>query len=468
MTRKGFLQTHASWVSLAARLLDQIAILSASVLAFYLARHSLDMPPVYGLSMIAVLLLAMLVFPWFHLYETWRGASLTAEVRALVGAWLVTLTAMVTIGAITKTTEIFSRLWFGYWMVLGLIALVALRLMLRYGLRTARARGMNQRTMVIVGCGELAERVANRVLQAPWTGFRLMGFFTPDSDCLLKLVEERPILGDLNALPAYVEAEGVDQVWIAVPLERHEEVQEALYNLRHSTADIRMVPDIFSYNLLNHSISDVAGIPVLNLSSSPMEGLNRLIKAIEDRVIAAIILFLIWPLLAAIAIGVKLTSPGPVIFKQRRHGWAGEEVEIWKFRSMVVHDEHGRVTQASRQDPRITRFGAFLRRTSLDELPQFINVLQGRMSIVGPRPHAIYHTEQYKEQVVNYMLRHKVKPGITGWAQINGYRGETDTLDKMAKRIEYDLYYIENWSLWFDIKIILMTVFKGFSHRNAY
>ncbi len=240
-------------------------------------------------------------------------------------------------------------------------------------------------------------------------------------------------------------------------------------DLSTSTADIRFVPDIFGFSLMNHSMTEVAGIPVINLSASPMEGWNRVIKEIEDRLLALLILIAISPIMLAIAIGVKLSSPGPCLFRQLRHGWDGRSIEVWKFRTMTLHsEERGSVTQATRIDNRVTKFGAFLRRTSLDELPQFMNVLQGRMSIVGPRPHAIEHNEQYKEVIDKYMLRHKVKPGITGWAQINGHRGETDTVEKMEKRVEYDLYYIENWSLWFDLKIIFLTFFKGFVHKNAY
>jgi putative colanic acid biosynthesis UDP-glucose lipid carrier transferase len=213
----------------------------------------------------------------------------------------------------------------------------------------------------------------------------------------------------------------------------------------------------------------VAGLPVLNFSITPMMGINRLVKTLEDRILAFLLLLLISPLMFIIAIGVKLSSPGPAIFKQRRHGWDGKPITVYKFRTMKVHrEEKGQITQASKNDSRITPFGAFLRRTSLDELPQFINVLQGQMSIVGPRPHAIEHNEQYKRLINDYVRRHKVKPGITGWAQVNGWRGETNILEKMQKRIEYDLWYIENWSLWFDLKIILLTVFKGFVGQNAY
>src|SRR5690606_29802481 len=207
----------------------------------------------------------------------------------------------------------------------------------------------------------------------------------------------------------------------------------------------------------------------LDLSCSPMGGPARVFKRTEDILIGGLISLLILPVCLAIAIAIKATSPGPVVFKQYRTGINGKKFKVYKFRSMVVHQENGDgVTQATKNDARITPIGAFLRRTSLDELPQFFNVLQGRMSLVGPRPHALAHNDYYKDLVESYMQRHKVKPGITGWAQVNGYRGETDTLDKMQKRVEYDLWYIDNWSLWLDVKIIFMTVFKGFINKNAY
>ncbi len=208
---------------------------------------------------------------------------------------------------------------------------------------------------------------------------------------------------------------------------------------------------------------------MLDLSSSPMQWFSQVLKWLEDRVLGSMILVLISPLMLAIATGIKLTSQGPIFFRQSRHGWNGEIIQVLKFRTMVIHKENaGQVTQATKGDQRVTPFGCFLRRTSLDELPQFINVVAGSMSIVGPRPHAIAHNEQYKELIPRYMLRHKVKPGITGWAQINGLRGETDTLDKMRMRVEFDMHYIEHWSLWNDLKIILVTVFKGFINPNAY
>jgi putative colanic acid biosynthesis UDP-glucose lipid carrier transferase len=221
--------------------------------------------------------------------------------------------------------------------------------------------------------------------------------------------------------------------------------------------------------LLNHRISEVAGHYAIDLSVSPMNGMARVIKRLEDLVIGGIISLLVLPVCLAIALVIKITSPGPVLFKQYRTGVNGKQFKVYKFRSMRIHEEeNGQVTQATKGDSRITPIGAFLRRTSLDELPQFYNVLQGRMSIVGPRPHALAHNEYYKELVESYMRRHKVKPGITGWAQVNGLRGETDTLEKMEKRVEYDLWYIDNWSLWLDLRIIFLTIFKGFINKNAY
>ena len=245
-------------------------------------------------------------------------------------------------------------------------------------------------------------------------------------------------------------------------------IREVIDCLMDSTASVYLVPDIFTFQLLNARTEEIDGLPVIGLCETPFAGLEGWLKRFEDVVLASAILTLISPLLAAIALGVKLSSRGPVIFKQRRYGLDGRRIRVYKFRTMTVCEEGDQVRQARPADARVTKLGAFLRRTSLDELPQFFNVLQGRMSIVGPRPHAVAHNEQYRRLIKGYMLRHKVRPGITGLAQVNGYRGETDTLEKMEKRVEYDLTYIRNWSLKLDLKIIALTVVHGFRHRNAY
>jgi putative colanic acid biosynthesis UDP-glucose lipid carrier transferase len=241
-----------------------------------------------------------------------------------------------------------------------------------------------------------------------------------------------------------------------------------LDDLKDTTVSIFFAPDIFLTDLIQGRMDYVAGVPVVAVCDTPFTGINGLVKRASDIVLSIIILLLISPLLLAIAIGVKMSSPGPALFRQRRYGLDGKEIVVYKFRSMTVQEDGGVVKQATRNDQRITRFGGFLRRTSLDELPQFINVLQGRMSIVGPRPHAVSHNETYRKLIKGYMVRHKVKPGITGWAQVNGYRGETETVDKMQKRIEYDLEYLRTWSLGLDLWIIVKTVAVVFSDRNAY
>jgi len=244
---------------------------------------------------------------------------------------------------------------------------------------------------------------------------------------------------------------------------------EVFEALQDSTASIYLVPDLFVFELMSARLQDLDGLPVFALCETPLSGPYSLVKRIEDILLASIILAVIWPLMVLIALAVKFSSPGPVIFQQDRYGLDGRRIKVWKFRTMkVCENDEREIRQASRCDPRVTPVGAFLRRTSLDELPQFINVLQGSMSVVGPRPHAVAHNEQYRKLIRGYMWRHKMKPGITGWAQVNGWRGETDTLDKMKKRVEYDLEYIRNWSVWLDLKIFWLTLWKGFVGRNAY
>ncbi|MCG8537994.1 MAG: exopolysaccharide biosynthesis polyprenyl glycosylphosphotransferase, partial [Pseudomonadales bacterium] len=257
----------------------------------------------------------------------------------------------------------------------------------------------------------------------------------------------------------------VDQIWIAMPIAKVKQIQVLLKGLSQTTADIRLVPDIFGFQLLNHSVSAVAGLPVVNLSVTPMDGLNRYVKALEDKLFAGLILLVISPILFFLAIGVKLSSPGPIFYRQERVTWYGKSFHMYKFRSMPVTAENDTgAVWAKAGENRATPFGAFLRKTSLDELPQFWNVLKGDMSIVGPRPERPVFVDKFKDEIPGYMQKHKVKAGITGWAQVNGWRGDTD----LNKRIEHDLHYIENWSLWMDIKIIFLTIFKGFIHKNAY
>lgn len=485
----GILQHHAGLLSVVLRFMDAAVIALSGYLAYLITNDWQPLPQLYLWPLIIATLFTLLIFPQFGIYRGWRGIAMGIELRTLITAWITVVVALLSIGAITQLAQDYSVGWFVSYTLIGGSLLASSRLALRSILKWMRSVGMNQRKIVLVGGGSLACRVAMRLKGAPWTGLVLQGFFgdhqEPASDQSLQIGANEstlasqctspspalPVkrLGGLLDVASYVEEHGIDQVWLAMPLSDADVMRRVLHNLRHSTADIRFVPDIFGFRLLNHSVTSIADVPVVNLTSTPMMGINRLVKAVEDWLLAFMITVAISPIMLVIAIAVRLSSEGPILFKQLRHGWDGRPIKVYKFRTMYIHQEGAnRVTQATKDDPRVTPIGRFLRKTSLDELPQFINVLQGVMSVVGPRPHAIQHNEEFKDQVDRYMLRHKVKPGITGWAQVNGYRGETDTLFKMQKRVEYDLYYIENWSLSFDLKIVFMTFYRGFVGKNVY
>ncbi|HTM64108.1 MAG TPA: undecaprenyl-phosphate glucose phosphotransferase [Gammaproteobacteria bacterium] len=469
MLPKGLLKEYWRTLSLLIRLLDMTVVFGAGFITYYFKFNSWDVSPEYFLGLLIGAAATPVVFSFFSIYTSVRGQGLISHFLKLIQALVVLMLLLAGLSFFTKTGEIYSRVWFSLWMASALVVLISYRCALLLFLRFMRAHGMNERVVVIFGAGKLGVRFASTVQQALWTGFRIIYFLDDHAGCKPEKLCKIPVLQTPEDLGNFLKLKHVDEIWLALPLRAEARVKEILYSLRHETITTRFVLDIFDLDLINHSISDVAGFPVLNISTTPMMGANRLVKAIEDRIISAFIVLAISPLLCLIALGVKFSSRGPVLFKQQRLGWDGRIINVYKFRTMYVHaEENGKVTQAKQYDARITPFGRFLRRTSLDELPQFINVLQGRMSIVGPRPHALAHNEQYKDVIHTYMQRHYVKPGITGWAQINGWRGETDTLEKMQKRVEYDLYYINNWSLGFDFKIIFLTFLRGFIGRNAY
>ncbi|MDP2783283.1 MAG: undecaprenyl-phosphate glucose phosphotransferase [Sulfurimicrobium sp.] len=463
MKTGGVLKGHASSLHLAMYVLDWGLIALAAVLGHYWYLESWSLPESYLILIGVSVLFAGLIFPQFSLYKTWRGVSLAEEARSILIAWTTVLFCLFGFAFLTKSGAAFSRGWIGYWAILGWVLLLGGRICLRLVLRSVRRSGFNQRQIVMAGDYALSQEVAGRLLHSPWAGLQVVGVF---GDHLVpqEAKADMPLLGSIDELEAFVGARDVDQVWITLPLKAEDTVKKIMYLLRHSTVDIRWVPDISSFRLINHSMSEIAGMPVLSLSSSPMVGVSRLLKALEDRLLSVLILIFISPLLVVLSVGVKLSSPGPVFYRQERVGWNGKPFMMLKFRSMPVDVEKNGVQWGGARNKAATPFGAFLRKTSLDELPQFINVLIGDMSIVGPRPERPMFVEKFKDEIPDYMKKHLVKAGITGWAQINGWRGDTD----LSKRIEYDLYYIEHWSLWFDLRIILLTVFKGFINKNAY
>ena len=465
----GWLRRHGGLLDFGTRLLDLALVGAGGWLAYVWYLGSGDLLASYEVALLVGILIAALVFPRFGIYRTWRGGSILDELGRITLAWLTVSTVLVAIAFFAKIGADFSRVWGATWLATSWMLLMLSRIVIRSALHWARRHGLNTRTVVVVGAQGLGAEVAEHLMGAPWTGLQIRGLF---GECERFLDGRGTIVAvhpNVTEVVDFVQREKIDQVWLALPLSQEQKILDLVDELRKTMADIRLVPEATGLRLLNRRTTDVAGLPVVDMSVSSMIGDSQLVKAVEDRVLALGILVLLSPLMLGIALAVRLSSKGPVFFRQKRHGWDGREIEIYKFRSMEVHDEEGgQLTQARRGDPRVTRVGAFLRRTSLDELPQFINVLQGRMSVVGPRPHAIEHNEYYRDKVEDYMRRHKVKPGITGWAQVNGYRGETDTLEKMQNRVEYDLYYIENWSVGFDLRIVLKTVFNGFVHRNAY
>ena len=450
------------------RVVDVLTVMSCGLIAFFIRFDHLQLTEPYRAALVLAGLLTAIVFPAVGLYGAIRGQSLAGHLRGLFTAGIAVGASMAAIAFVTKTGTIYSRQWVGLWALSALVALLGLRVLLSWGLAMVRRSGWNDRRVAIVGAGQLGRNVARRLQQSSWTGFRVVSFFDDDQAKAGKKVRGAMVYSAVD-LVARLQQLKIEEVWFALPLRAEPRMRELIAQLGHTTVNVRFVPDIYGFRLLNHAMTEIAGVPLLDLMSTPMTGINRVLKVLEDYVLATLVLLLASPLLVAIAVGVKLSSPGPVLFRQKRHGWDGRLIEVWKFRTMRMHwEEEGRVTQANRNDARVTKFGRFLRRASLDELPQFFNVLRGEMSIVGPRPHAVVHNDEYSKLIDGYMRRHMVKPGITGWAQINGWRGETDTLEKMRKRVEYDMYYIENWSLWFDLRIVFLTLVTGLGRRNAY
>ncbi len=465
------LRESSATVGRLARLGDALLVLLTGYGAWYF-RHGFDFGPIHANYHVAVFmaaLAAMVLFPLFGLYRTWQWRELGWLAGKVVLAWGSVLALLLLFAFLLKQAEFYSRVWYVAWGVSGAVAVWCHHLLVVLILHHLRRSGVLARRVLLVGAGDLGREVARRLATSPESGYRVVGYLDDDRRLWRREVEGVQVFGGVDEVAQRVEAGECDEVWLTLPLRAEHRIRSALHALRFSTVTVRFVPNIFGFQLLNYSVTAIAGTPILDISVTPMRGINRLVKAIEDRFLALLILAVAGPLMVVIAVAVKLSSPGPVLFVQTRHGWDGRPIRIYKFRTMYLHDEpEGQVTPARRDDARCTPVGRLLRRTSLDELPQLINVLQGRMSLVGPRPHAVEHNEAWKEKIDAYMLRHKVKPGITGWAQVNGWRGETDTLDKMERRIEYDLYYIEHWSVWFDLRILWLTLWKGFVHENAY
>jgi putative colanic acid biosynthesis UDP-glucose lipid carrier transferase len=421
-------------------------------------------------------LLVVVFFPALGIYQSWRGKPLMDLLFRVSGAWVMVETTGVLISFSLHRSDMLSRLWLLYWAAATIVLLIITKALVYSVLKGLRREGFNHKAVAIVGGAPYGKFLIEQMRSRPEAGFSPLVVYDEDGPVdpyqdpdAAQAVEGVPVERDFVAMIQLVRDRAIRELWLALPISKEKTIHRFVMELRNDFVNIRFIPDVRSLTLFSQPMVDLLGVPAINLAASPITDLRVLPKRVFDRLFAFGALTALAPLMLVIAVMVKLSSPGPVFFRQKRKGIDGNQFEIYKFRSMKVHAEvAGKVTQATRRDPRITAVGAFLRRTSLDELPQFINVLRGEMSVVGTRPHALEHDDIYKDLVKGYMHRYRIKPGITGWAQINGYRGETDRIEKMMGRVKLDLYYMQNWTFWLDIKIVVLTFWKGFVGSNAY
>lgn len=453
--------------------LADLVIISLSWAGAYYIRFYVDIIPVYkGIPPFKyyLILLGPIVIIWgvafksFGLYRPKRLSTYFAEAYDIAKACTVSVLVLVSVTFFFRQFE-FSRLVFLYFWAINIISLNIERVIFREILRFFRKKGYNLRYALIVGAGKLGQEVAEKIGLHPELGIKIVGFLGRSVEKVGSKINGIEVLGVYEDAQKIIKEEGVDQVYLALPIDAHERMDTVLKSISDEMVDIKVVPDLCQYMTLRGGIEEFEHLPIISLQDSPLYGWNIVLKRLSDILIASLVILITVPFMAIITVIIKLTSPDPVLYRQKRAGLDGEVFEMLKFRTMHIDAEKDTgPVWAKEYDPRRTKFGAFLRRTSLDELPQFFNVLKGNMSIVGPRPERPVFIEQFRKSIPRYMLRHKMKAGITGWAQVNGWRGNTD----LKKRIDHDLYYIENWSLWFDLKIVWLTIWKGLIHRHAY
>ena len=458
-----FLSKYAALLSLLLRVGDVVIVVVAAFLCYGARFHTLQMGHAYVAVVLRAALLVLLIFPLFCLYRSWRGERVATEVGRAALAWLAVLTVLVFSEWAVKTAGDYSRLWMGGWAVATIIMLGIHRWVVRHLLGIVRRHGTDTRKVVVVGATQAGRKIIAATSSQPWMGLEVVGYVQTPYD--QRTVDDMPpLLGDVDGFIESLRHTVPDQIWIGLPLRAEAQIQQLLDATVNLPTTVRLVPDMLGYELINHSVSTLAGVPVITLRGSSIDGHGQVLKAMEDRALATLSLLLLSPLMLLIALGVKLSSVGPVLYRQRRIGLDGKEFEMLKFRSMPVNVESDGVQWGNARDKQTTRFGRFIRRTSLDELPQFINVLKGEMSFVGPRPERPAFVAKFRHSIPGYMHKHFVKAGITGLAQINGWRGDSD----LAKRIECDLFYINHWSIWLDLKIILLTPVALLKRTNAY
>ncbi|WP_168016888.1 undecaprenyl-phosphate glucose phosphotransferase [Halomonas salinarum] len=455
--------SHNRWlISFTARCTDILMTLFAGYISYVVYIGQWMLPDNYFWGLAIGSLMVATVMPNLHVYRTWRGRVLSPLLLKLMIGYIIVGMTCSTLLFLLDLSSDFSRLWVLSWFIMSFLGSLIVRMAAYPIINRVRLHGGNRRHVVLIGDEHSCATAASHLQAERTAGFDIADIYLTESGNEGEL--EAHGLSGVRYTSDLVHSIDSDEIWICLPLSSGDQVKGILNELGTTAANVRFIPDMRDFRLINHDISNVANLYLLNMSCTPISGANRWIKGVEDRVISALILMLISPVMVAVATGIKLSSPGPVFYRQERVSWNGKPFNMLKFRSMPVGSEKNGVQWGGAKGKTTSKFGSFIRRTSLDELPQFINVLMGDMSIVGPRPERTVFVERFKREIPGYMQKHLMKAGITGWAQINGWRGDTD----LEKRIECDLWYIENWSVMLDLKIIFLTIFKGFINKNAY
>ena len=471
------LQRRTGLVNIIQPLLDGIIIIG--VAWFFIKLNIGFLTQDYIILLLVLMGLVSVTYDRYAIYRT--SSNFSSKLFSLFNAWSISFLALFLLGFLTKQTQIYSRVFITELYVVAFLCQCVAHYVVRLLNRTVNKHSGATHNAIIVGHGQLASYLEHKITSNPWLHQRVIGNVSIEEEIIKGRSQQKSSvneftnvrtihLGQVSELPDLIDEHEINTIYIVTPLESSKVLEELYFVLLDKHVSIHWVPDIFSLRLINHSVREIAGIPVLTLSETPLTGVGKFLKAVEDKVLASIILLFILPILMMVAIAIKLDSAGPVFFRQKRTGWNGKTFSIWKFRSMQINQESmdvDTVKQAEKNDSRITKVGAFIRKTSLDELPQLFNVLNGDMSLVGPRPHAVQHDVLYSKRVDDYYARNNIKPGITGLAQVRGYRGETKEDDEMTKRIEADIEYINNWSVWLDLSILARTVF-AFTGKGAY
>jgi len=447
---------------------DILSIVLSLILSILIYGIGFSSP--YLSAVIIAIICYILISKATHINHIEPGRAIQQHTGLILFSSCMTFALLLLFAYLTKTTATYSRITITLWFFLMPSTLILWRFLAYQILLKSAKNHTHLKRVAILGANKVGNEVAKSIQDDISLGYQLVGFYDDRKEVKGRIAENlhTAIIGTFHDAFTSAQSNEIDIIYISLPFEAEKRITTLLNKLSDTTVSVHIIPNFFGYNIAHARWHDIGTYQALSLHDTPFYGVGSIVKKMEDIILASVILLFISIPMIIIAISIKLTSSGPIIFKQKRYGINGQELIIYKFRSMSVCDDGNIIKQAQQNDSRVTKLGAFLRKTSLDELPQFLNVLNGSMSIVGPRPHAVAHNEEYRKKVNSYMLRHLVKPGITGWAQINGYRGETKYLEQMEKRIEYDLYYIRNWSLLWDLKIIFMTILKGFTSKNAY